>query len=178
MTGPSVFSFTAPTSPSRHRTVAAIFEELATPQNKDHIDTARVSDADLGPLLFDRIARFLVSLDVPRGLKALGYKSGDVDELVKGTLPQRRVLDLAREFSRALSSLCLISLRFYSPSEPQTLGARRETLELLTLHRPAAGFSGNDGSEELSRIIEGASESRAFEQSCSPCRAAIREYQD
>lgn len=98
MTGPSVFSFTAPTSPSRHRTVAAIFEELATPQNKDHIDTARVSDADLGPLLFDRIARFLVSLDVPRGLKALGYKSGDVDELVKGTLPQRRVLDLAREF--------------------------------------------------------------------------------
>lgn len=98
MTGPSVFSFTAPTSPSRHRTVAAIFEELATPANKDHIDTARVSDADLGPLLFDRIARFLVSLDVPRGLKALGYKSGDVDELVQGTLPQRRVLDLAREF--------------------------------------------------------------------------------
>ncbi|GAA5879471.1 hypothetical protein JCM3774_005221 [Rhodotorula dairenensis] len=115
MTGPSVFSFTAPTAPSRHRTVAAIFEELATPQNKDHIDTARVSDADLGPLLFDRIARFLVSLDVPRGLKALGYKSGDVDELVKGTLPQRRVLDLA------------------------------------------PGFSGNDGREELSRIIEGAS---------------------
>ncbi|GAA5993138.1 hypothetical protein JCM10908_001306 [Rhodotorula pacifica] len=114
MTGPSVFSFTAPTAPSRHRTVAAIFEELATPQNKDHVDTARVSDADLGPLLFDRIARFLVSLDVPRGLKALGYKSGDVDELVKGTLPQRRVLDLA------------------------------------------PGFSGNDGREELSRIIEGA----------------------
>lgn len=102
MTGPSVFSFTAPTSPSRHRTVAAIFEELATPQNKDHIDTARVSDADLGPLLFDRIARFLVTLDVPRGLKALGYKSGDVDELVKGTLPQRRVLDLAREFHEHL----------------------------------------------------------------------------
>lgn len=100
MTGPSVFSFTAPTSPSRHRTVAAIFEELATPSNKDHIDTSRVSDADLGPLLFDRIARFLVSLDVPRGLKALGYKSGDVDELVKGTLPQRRVLDLARESAR------------------------------------------------------------------------------
>lgn len=31
---------------------------------------------------------------------------------------------------------------------------------MLTLHIPAAGFSGNDGSEELSRIIEGASESR------------------
>lgn len=111
MTGPSVFSFTAPTAPSRHRTVAAIFEELATPQNKDHIDTARVSDADLGPLLFDRIARFLVSLDVPRGLKALGYKSGDVDELVKGTLPQRRVLDLARE-----SFVCSPPCALASPS--------------------------------------------------------------
>ncbi|BGP68027.1 hypothetical protein NBRC10513v2_001348 [Rhodotorula toruloides] len=120
LTGPSVFSFTAPSSPERHRTVARIFEELAEPHMKDHIDTERVPDADLGNLLFDRIARFLVNLDVPRGLKAIGYKMGDVDELVKGTLPQRRVLDLA------------------------------------------PGFSGNEGREELARILEGASESARF----------------
>lgn len=97
LAGPSIFRFTAPTDPARHRQVATIFEELAEPHAKDHIDTTRVSDADLGQLLFDRIARFLVNLDVPRGLKAIGYGAGDVNDLVEGTLPQRRVLDLARE---------------------------------------------------------------------------------
>lgn len=57
-----------------------------------------MADADVGPLLHDRIARFLVGLDVPRGLEAIGYQSGDNEALVNGTLPQRRVLDLAREF--------------------------------------------------------------------------------
>ncbi|GAA5854847.1 hypothetical protein JCM8547_004093 [Rhodosporidiobolus lusitaniae] len=115
LTGPSVFQFTAPSDPDRHRRAAEIFESLAVGSQKDHIDTSQVSDADIGPLLHDRIARFLVGLDVPRGLTALGYKNGDVEDLVKGTLPQRRVLDLA------------------------------------------PGFSGNDGKEELTRIIEKAS---------------------
>jgi len=108
LTGPAVFSFTAPSSPDRHRAAAVIFNEF----QPDGIDTSRVSDADIGPLLHDRIARFLVGLDVPRGLKAIGYKDSDVNELVTGTLPQRRVLDLA------------------------------------------PGFSGNDGREELGRILE------------------------
>ncbi|BGP45663.1 hypothetical protein JCM10450v2_001493 [Rhodotorula kratochvilovae] len=99
LAGPSIFRFTAPTDPDRHRQVATIFEELAEPHAKDHIDTARVSDADLGDLLFDRIARFLVNLDVPRGLSAIGYSDADIPELVQGTLPQRRVLDLAPGFS-------------------------------------------------------------------------------
>ncbi|GAA6052452.1 hypothetical protein JCM3770_001120 [Rhodotorula araucariae] len=98
LAGPSIFRFTAPTDPDRHRQVATIFEELAEPHAKDHIDTARVSDADLGDLLFDRIARFLVNLDVPRGLGAIGYTTADIPELVQGTLPQRRVLDLAPGF--------------------------------------------------------------------------------
>jgi len=45
--------------------------------------------------LHDRIARFLVGVGVPRGLKAIGYSSENIPDLVKGTLPQRRVLDLA-----------------------------------------------------------------------------------
>ena len=49
----------------------------------------------MGDFLFEQIARFLDNLGVPRGLKAVGYKNGDIDMLVKGTIPQRRVLDLA-----------------------------------------------------------------------------------
>ncbi|GAA5919264.1 hypothetical protein JCM6882_006011 [Rhodosporidiobolus microsporus] len=116
LSGPSVFQYTAPSSPDRHRQAADIFESLAAPHQKDHIDSSRIPDSDVGQLLHDRIARFLVGLDVPRGLKAIGYRTGDVEELVLGTLPQRRVLDLA------------------------------------------PGFSGNEGREELARIIEGAME--------------------
>ncbi|KAI5480994.1 hydroxyacid-oxoacid transhydrogenase [Pseudohyphozyma bogoriensis] len=108
LTGPAVFSFTAPSAPDRHREAAEIFNTF----QPDGVDTSRVSDADIGQLLHDRIARFLVGIDVPRGLNAIGYKSSDINDLVKGTLPQRRVLDLA------------------------------------------PGFTGNDGQEELSRIIE------------------------
>lgn len=32
---------------------------------------------------------------MPRGLSSIGYKPSNIAELVKGTLPQRRVLDLA-----------------------------------------------------------------------------------
>lgn len=49
----------------------------------------------MGSHLFDAIARFLDGLGVPRGLKAIGYANDDVPKLVHGTLPQRRVLDLA-----------------------------------------------------------------------------------
>jgi hydroxyacid-oxoacid transhydrogenase len=54
-----------------------------------HIDDA------VGDFLFEQIARFLDNLGVPRGLKAVGYQNSDIDMLVKGTIPQRRVLDLA-----------------------------------------------------------------------------------
>lgn len=70
LTGPAVFSYTAPSAPDRHREAAVIFNNY----KPDGIDTSRVSDADIGQLLFDRIARFLVGLDVPRGLGAIGYK--------------------------------------------------------------------------------------------------------
>ena len=104
LSGPSVFAFTAPSSPDRHREAAAIFNTY----KPDEVQDDRVSDADIGNLLHDRIARFLVGLGLPRGLSAIGYKnekcagqdtddadSCSIPELVKGTLPQRRVLDLA-----------------------------------------------------------------------------------
>jgi hydroxyacid-oxoacid transhydrogenase len=108
LTGPAVFEFTAPSSPDRHREVAGIFN-LYQP---DGVQDERLSDGEIGQLLKDRISRFLVGLGVPRGLKAIGcvsfsrdfrsnsfltsrYGSEHVQELVAGSTPQRRVLDLA-----------------------------------------------------------------------------------
>ncbi|GAA6003478.1 hypothetical protein JCM10207_000350 [Rhodosporidiobolus poonsookiae] len=99
LSGPAVFKYTAASNPARHREIADVFESLAPENRKDHINLDRLPDSDVGQVVYDRIARFLADLDVPRGLSQVGYKRGDVDELVKGALPQRRVLDLAPGFS-------------------------------------------------------------------------------
>ncbi|KAL5530055.1 hypothetical protein ACEPAF_6312 [Sanghuangporus sanghuang] len=91
VTGPSVFRFTSPSSPDRHREALAIFHDT-TPSDPS---ISRIPDADIGSHLYDAIARFLDGLGVPRGLEAVGYSAADIPRLVQGTLPQRRVLDLA-----------------------------------------------------------------------------------
>ncbi|KAF7332208.1 alcohol dehydrogenase [Mycena kentingensis (nom. inval.)] len=91
ITGPAVFQFTAPSSPDRHRQILAIFNVTSV---SDPTIT-RIPDAEIGAHIYDAIARFLDGLGVPRGLKALGYTNADIPSLVEGTLPQRRVLDLA-----------------------------------------------------------------------------------
>lgn len=91
LTGPAVFQFTAPSAPDRHREALAVFRGVSA----SDASVARLSDEGVGPALFDAIASFLDGLDVPRGLNAVGYGKEDVGRLVEGTLPQRRVLDLA-----------------------------------------------------------------------------------
>jgi hydroxyacid-oxoacid transhydrogenase len=91
LTGPAVFQFTAPSSPDRHRHALAIFNGTTVSDPS----IARIPDSELGAHLYEAIARFLDNLGVPRGLKSIGYKKSDIDMLVQGTLPQRRVLDLA-----------------------------------------------------------------------------------
>lgn len=91
LTGPAVFKFTAPSSPERHRLALSIFKGVA----ESDPSISRLPDHQIGPALFDAIAKFLDALGVPRGLKAVGYGRQDVERLVEGTLPQRRVLDLA-----------------------------------------------------------------------------------
>lgn len=86
VTAPSVFRFTAASNPDRHLAAAAAFG----------VDTSGVKRESAGDVLAEAIARFLVDLgDQPRGLKALGFDSADVDALVEGTIPQKRVLMLA-----------------------------------------------------------------------------------
>ncbi|CAH7690091.1 iron-containing alcohol dehydrogenase-domain containing protein [Phakopsora pachyrhizi] len=98
LTGPAVFKFTSDSSPDRHREVSEIFRRNNNDSFGSHASSSfekRISDSDLGSLVHDRIAEFLVGLGLPRGLKGIGYSKGDVDQLVAGTLPQKRVLDLA-----------------------------------------------------------------------------------
>jgi len=91
LTAPAVFEFTAPSSAERHRDALAVFHDTV-PSDPT---ISRIPDYEIGAHLYEAIAKFLDGLGVPRGLKAVGYTHSDIDALVTGTLPQRRVLDLA-----------------------------------------------------------------------------------
>ncbi|KAI5807399.1 iron-containing alcohol dehydrogenase-domain containing protein [Peziza echinospora] len=86
VTAPAVFEFTAPSNPERHLECARIFGA----------DVTRARNEDAGKILSDAIKGFLGGLgDQPRGLKGLGFERKDIPGLVEGTVPQRRVLQLA-----------------------------------------------------------------------------------
>ena len=90
VTAPAVFKFTAASNPDRHLQAAQAFG----------IDTSSVKRESAGEVLSEALANFLVKLgDQPRGLKPLGFGPEDVETLVEGTLPQKRVLDLAPSLS-------------------------------------------------------------------------------
>lgn len=91
LTAPAVFEFTAPSSVDRHREVLALFYGVT----ESDPSVARIADHEIGAYLYEAIAKFLDALGVPRGLSAVGYTRSDIDALVDGTIPQRRVLDLA-----------------------------------------------------------------------------------
>jgi hydroxyacid-oxoacid transhydrogenase len=102
LNAPSVFRFTSAANPGRHLAAA---EALGA-------DDRQRRAADAGEILADRITRFMQRLNVPNGLRAVGYTSADIPALVEGTLPQHRVTklsprpaapeDLARMFERAM----------------------------------------------------------------------------
>jgi len=85
LNAPAVFRFTAPANPQRHLEAA---EALG-------VDISGVNAADAGTVLADRITWFMQQLDVPNGLKAVGYSTADIPALVEGTLPQHRVTKLS-----------------------------------------------------------------------------------
>jgi hydroxyacid-oxoacid transhydrogenase len=86
VTAPAVFRFTAASNPDRHLEAARCFG----------VDVSNVKRESAGEVLGEAIAAFLVELgDQPRGLRALGFRNEHLDMLVEGTLPQRRVLNLA-----------------------------------------------------------------------------------
>ena len=102
LNAPAAFRFTAPASPRRHLEAA---EALG-------VDIARARSEDAGDILADRITWFMQRLNVPANLRAVGYTSADIPQLVEGTLLQQRLTklsprpvteeDLARMFNEAM----------------------------------------------------------------------------
>ncbi len=102
LNAPAVFRFTAAADPGRHLAAA---EALGA-------DDRQRQAADAGEILADRITWFMQRLNVPNGLRAVGYTTADIPALVEGTLPQHRVTklsprpagaeDLAGLFERAM----------------------------------------------------------------------------
>jgi hydroxyacid-oxoacid transhydrogenase len=85
LNAPAVFRFTASASPERHLRAA---EALGA-------ETSRRRPEDAGRVLADRIQWFMDRLNLPSGLRAVGYSSADIPALVEGTLLQRRLTTLA-----------------------------------------------------------------------------------
>jgi hydroxyacid-oxoacid transhydrogenase len=85
LNAPAVFRYTASANPARHLQAA---EALGA-----NIAGAKAEDA--GKILADRITWFMRRLQMPNGLKAIGYSSSDIPGLVEGTLPQHRVTKLS-----------------------------------------------------------------------------------
>jgi hydroxyacid-oxoacid transhydrogenase len=86
VTAPAVFRFTGASNPDRHLMAAEAFG----------VDISNVKRENAGQVLGDALAKFLADLgDQPAGLRDLGFENKDIDGLVEGTIPQRRVLMLA-----------------------------------------------------------------------------------
>ena len=86
VSAPAVFRFTGPSNPERHLAAAEAFG----------VDIANVKKESAGEVLAEALQKFLADLgDQPKGLKDLGFKRENLDDLVEGTIPQARVLMLA-----------------------------------------------------------------------------------
>ena len=86
VTAPAVFKFTGASNPERHLAAAEVFG----------VDTSNVRRESAGEVLGEAVAKFLVDLgDQPRGLRTLGFVEEDLEALVEGTIPQKRVLMMA-----------------------------------------------------------------------------------
>jgi hydroxyacid-oxoacid transhydrogenase len=82
---PAVFRFTASACPGRHLHAAQVLG----------VDIKGVQEQDAGEVLAGRIIEFMLQLNMPNGLSALGYNSEHIPGLVQGTLPQHRVTKLS-----------------------------------------------------------------------------------
>lgn len=83
-TAPSVFDFTAPSSPDRHQEILNIFTGARVSSSPGR---SGVEDGSLGSQLREAIVTFLDGLGgMPRGLTGVGYGEKDLDALVDGML--------------------------------------------------------------------------------------------
>ena len=85
VSAPSVFRFTASSSPERHLEGAELLGA----------DVRGAALTDAGEVLAAVLERMMRATGIPHGLGAIGYVDGDVDALVRGTIVQKRLLDNA-----------------------------------------------------------------------------------
>ena len=85
LNAPAVFRWTARANPERHLYAAGLLGA----------DIAGAVPEDAGEVLAGAIIALMRRLEMPSGLRAVGYGPEDVDRLVEGTLPQHRVTKLS-----------------------------------------------------------------------------------
>jgi len=85
LNAPAVFRFTAVSNPERHLEAARLMGADITKAKKE----------DAGEILASAFVTLMRKTGMPNGLAAVGFTAKDVDKLVEGTLPQRRVLNIS-----------------------------------------------------------------------------------
>jgi len=105
LTAPAVFRYTAPANPGRHLEAARLMG----------VDITNTRQEDAGEVLASAIIALMKKTGMPNGLAAVDFTEEDVDKLVEGTLPQRRVTGLSpRPFTPDdLKQLFLNSLAYW-----------------------------------------------------------------
>lgn len=87
LNAPAVFRFTGPARPERHLRVAELLGA--------DVSGVRSPKEEAGEVLAGRIVAIMKQLEMPNGLKAVGFTKADIPALVAGTLPQHRVTKLS-----------------------------------------------------------------------------------
>jgi hydroxyacid-oxoacid transhydrogenase len=100
LTAPAIFRATAAACPGRHAELAAILKGENPPVvvalgGGGNVFGGAADARGAGEALAEQLLRYMEALGVPDGLGALGFSERDVPALVRATLPQRRVLNLA-----------------------------------------------------------------------------------
>ncbi len=85
LTAPAIFRWTAQANPERHLEAARLLGA----------DISGAGPDDAGEVLAGALVSLMKQVNMPNGLNAVGITTDDLDDLVKGTLPQSRITQLS-----------------------------------------------------------------------------------
>lgn len=85
LTAPAIFRWTAEADPARHLEAARLLGA----------DVRGAAPEDAGTILADTLVSLMQQVGMPNGLNAVGITADDLDDLVKGTLPQSRITQIS-----------------------------------------------------------------------------------